>query len=74
MKKLLIATIPNMIEKQDTKALSKVCTKELLQVDSVILSPANAWNSDESMANLKNIWINNILEFEKGNIVNLVTK
>lgn len=40
--------------------------------ENVILSPANAWNSDESMGNLKNIWINNIVEFEKGNIVNLV--
>lgn len=40
--------------------------------ENVILSPANAWNSDESMENLKNIWINNIIEFEKGNIVNLV--
>lgn len=54
-------------------ATLKDSTKELLQFDNVILSPANAWNSDESMANLKKIWMNNILEFEKGNIVNLVT-
>ncbi len=47
-------------------------TKELENYYNVILSPANAWNSDESMENLKNIWINNILEFEKGNIINLV--
>jgi phosphoglycerate dehydrogenase-like enzyme len=38
----------------------------------VILSPANAWNSDESMANLKEIWMNNIAEYDRGNIVNLV--
>lgn len=55
-------------------ATLKESTKELLQFDNAILSPANAWNSDESMANLKNIWMNNIIEFEKGNIVNLVTE
>ncbi len=44
----------------------------LEKFENVILSPANAWNSDESMENLKNIWINNIIEFEKGNVVNLV--
>lgn len=47
-------------------------TQDIEHYDNVILSPANAWNSDESMENLKNIWINNILEFEKGNIINLV--
>jgi len=47
-------------------------TKDLLHFDNVILSPANAWYSDESMENLKSIWINNIIEFEKGNIINLV--
>ena len=47
-------------------------TKDLADLSNVILSPANAWNSDESMENLKNIWINNIIEFEKGNIINLV--
>lgn len=53
-------------------ATLKENTKEIENLDNVILSPANAWNSDESMENLKNIWINNIIEFEKGNIVNLV--
>lgn len=47
-------------------------TKDLVKYDNVILFPANAWNSDESLYNLKNIWMNNILEFEKGNIINLV--
>lgn len=47
-------------------------TKSLLKYDNVILFPANAWFSDESLTNLKNIWMNNILEFEKGNIINLV--
>lgn len=47
-------------------------TQDIQHYDNVILSPANAWNSDESMENLKNIWINNIIEFEKGNIINLV--
>lgn len=47
-------------------------TKDLVKYDDVILFPANAWFSDESLENLKNIWMNNILEFEKGNIVNLV--
>lgn len=47
-------------------------TKDLTKFDNVILFPANAWFSDESLTNLKNIWMNNILEFEKGNIVNLV--
>lgn len=47
-------------------------TKDLVKYDNVILFPANAWFSDESLTNLKNIWMNNILEFEKGNIVNLV--
>ena len=47
-------------------------TQDIEHYDNVILSPANAWNSDESMENLKNIWINNIIEFEKGNIINLV--
>jgi len=53
-------------------ATLKENTKEIEHLDNVILSPANAWNSDESMQNLKNIWINNILEFEKGVIINLV--
>lgn len=53
-------------------ATLKENTTDIEQFDNVILSPANAWNSDESMENLKNIWINNIIEFEKGNIVNLV--
>ena len=47
-------------------------TKDLAKFDNAILFPANAWFSDESLTNLKNIWINNILEFEKGNVVNLV--
>ena len=47
-------------------------TKHLMKYDNVILFPANAWFSDESMDNLRNIWINNILEFEKGNIINLI--
>ena len=46
--------------------------EELEGFDDVILSPANAWNSDESMENLKRIWMNNIIEFDKGNIINLV--
>ncbi len=49
---------------QDTKGLEKF--------DNVILSPANAWYSDESLANLKNIWTNNIIEFDQGHIINLV--
>ena len=53
-------------------ATLKENTQDIEHFDNVILSPANAWNSDESMENLKNIWINNILEFEKGNIVNLI--
>ena len=47
-------------------------TKDLKEFDNVILSPSNAWYSDESLANLKSIWMNNIIEFEKGNIINLV--
>jgi phosphoglycerate dehydrogenase-like enzyme len=47
-------------------------TKDFKDLENVILFPANAWFSDESLENLKNIWINNILEFEKGNIINLV--
>ena len=43
-----------------------------MKYDNVILFPANAWFSNESMDNLRNIWINNILEFEKGNIINLL--
>lgn len=53
-------------------ATLKENTQDIEHFDNVILSPANAWNSDESMENLKNIWINNILEFEKENIINLV--
>ena len=53
-------------------ATLKENTQDIEHFDNVILSPANAWNSDESMENLKNIWIKNILEFEKGNIINLV--
>ena len=53
-------------------ATLKENTQDIKHFDNVILSPANAWDSDESMENLKNIWINNILEFEKGNIINLV--
>lgn len=53
-------------------ATLKENTQDIEHFDNVILSPANAWNSDESMENLKNIWINNILEFERGNIINLV--
>lgn len=53
-------------------ATLKENTQDIEHFDNVLLSPANAWNSDESMENLKNIWINNILEFEKGNIINLV--
>ena len=47
-------------------------TLELKEFENAILFPANAWFSDESLENLKNIWINNILEFDKGNIINLV--
>ena len=46
--------------------------KELEKFENVILSPANAWNSDESMENLKEIWMKNIIEFDKGHIINLV--
>ena len=53
-------------------ATLKENTQDIEHFDNVILAPANAWNSDESMENLKNIWINNILEFEKGNIINLI--
>ena len=47
-------------------------TKNLAKYENVILFPANAWFSDESLENLKNIWMNNVLEFDKGNIINLV--
>ena len=47
-------------------------TQELNNLPNVILSPANAWNSDESMDNLRNIWMQNIIEFEKGNVINLI--
>ena len=47
-------------------------TKEFKDLDDVILFPANAWFSDESLENLKYIWKNNIIEFENGNIINLV--
>ena len=47
-------------------------TKNLTKYENVILFPANAWFSDESLENLKNIWMNNVLEFDKGNIINLV--
>lgn len=47
-------------------------TKDLKDFENVILLPPNAWLSDESLENLRNIWINNILEFDKGNIVNLI--
>ena len=47
-------------------------TRDLCKYENVILFPANAWFSDESLENLKNIWMNNVLEFDKGNIVNLV--
>ena len=53
-------------------ATIKEDTKEIENLSNVILAPANAWYSDESMQNLKNIWINNIIEYEKGNIINLV--
>lgn len=46
--------------------------KELEKFDNVILGPANAWISDESMDNLKAVWTNNIIEFDRGNIINLV--
>ena len=46
--------------------------KGLVEYENAILFPANAWFSDESLDNLKRIWMNNIAEFEKGNIVNLV--
>jgi len=81
MKKLLIATISGMIEKEEVKDLESFCdidwiVKEKIEdiehLDNVILAPTNAWYSDESMENLKNIWINNIVEYEKGNIINLV--
>jgi len=47
-------------------------TSDFKDLENVILLPANAWLSDESLENLRNIWINNILEFDKGNIINLV--
>ena len=47
-------------------------TQDLKDFENVILLPPNAWLSDESLENLRDIWINNILEFEKGNILNLV--
>lgn len=47
-------------------------TKDLKEFDNAILFPANAWLSNESLDNLKRIWVNNIVEFDKGNIINLV--
>ena len=47
-------------------------TEDFKDLDDVILFPANAWFSNESLENLKNIWTNNIIEFDKGNIINLV--
>lgn len=47
-------------------------TNDFKNLENVILLPANAWLSDESLENLRNIWINNILEFDNGNIINLV--
>ena len=35
MKKLLIATIPNMIEKQDTKELAKFCDIDWIVKDNI---------------------------------------
>jgi hypothetical protein len=35
MKKLLIVTIPNMIEKQDTKELSKFCDIDWIVKDNI---------------------------------------
>ena len=49
-------------------------TRDFKDLDNVILFPANAWFSNESLENLKNIWMNNILEFDKGNIINLVVE
>ena len=53
-------------------ATIKEDTKDIEHLDNVILAPANAWYSEESMENLKNIWMKNIIEFENGNIINLV--
>lgn len=49
-------------------------TEQLQNYDRVILFPANAWNSDESLQNLKNIWIDNIVSYDKGKIKNLITE
>ena len=46
--------------------------KDIKDIENVILFPSNAWISDESLDNLKNTWVNNLLEFEKGKYVNLV--
>lgn len=47
-------------------------TADLAKYDNAILFPANAWFSDESLENLKRIWLNNIVEFDRGNKINLV--
>ena len=43
MKKLLIATIPNMIEKQDTKELAKFC-----DIDWIVKTTWSKYDFDES--------------------------
>lgn len=47
-------------------------TKKLQKYDNVILMPANAWYSDESLNNLKTIWMNNIINYINNNPVNIV--
>lgn len=44
----------------------------IFKLETATFQPANAWFSDESLAELRRIWVNNVVEYISGKIVNQV--
>ena len=48
-------------------------THELYKHRSVVALPANAWYSDDSLENLRRIWVENVIRFIEGDCINVVS-
>ena len=49
-----------------------ISSHPILKLETAIFQPANAWFSDESLAELRRIWVNNVVEYINGKIINQV--
>jgi len=47
-------------------------THELYKLNNVVLQPANAWYSEESLVNLRRIWVDNVIHYINGDLINRV--